>query len=217
MSLTRDKILDAAEQLFAEQGFDSTSIRAITEKAGANLASVNYYFQSKDALIQAVFSRRLAPLNQRRLEMLAAVETAAGDAPPQLESVLRALLDPPFRMGVAEHGKSRAFPCLFGRVFAEPGNLFARIVEEQFGEIRQRFVAALRRALPELPEVELMWRVHFLIGTMAHTLTAIDHVSVITGGLCDPGDLDGMLERMIGFVAAGLRAPVPALRSGVDA
>ncbi|MGA2435856.1 MAG: TetR/AcrR family transcriptional regulator [Bryobacteraceae bacterium] len=214
MSLTRDRILDAAERLFAEEGFDATSIRSITESAGANLASVNYYFQSKDALIQAVFSRRLGPLNQRRLAMLAAVEESSGDGPPQVEGVLRALFEPPFRMSSTLHGKGRSFACLLGRVFAEPGDLFARIVEEQFGEIRQRFVAALRRALPELPDVELMWRVHFLIGTMAHTLTAIDHVPAISGGLCDPRDVDGMVERMIGFAAAGLRAPLPALSKG---
>jgi AcrR family transcriptional regulator len=214
MSLTRDRILDAAERLFAEEGFDATSIRSITESADANLASVNYYFQSKDALIQAVFSRRLAPLNQRRLAMLAAVEEASGGGPPQLEGVLRALLEPPFRMAGALRGEGRSFACLFGRVFAEPGDLFARIVEEQFGDLRQRFVTALRRALPELPEVELMWRIHFVIATMAHTLAAIDHVPAISGGLCDPRDVDGMVERMIGFAAAGLRAPLPALPIG---
>jgi len=75
---TKDRILDVAERLFAEHGFANTSLRSITAEAGANLAAVNYHFQSKDALIQAVFARRLGPLNQARLEMLDAAEARAG-------------------------------------------------------------------------------------------------------------------------------------------
>ncbi len=185
-------------------------MRAITTDAGANLAAVNYYFQSKDALIQAVFSRRFRPLNQRRLEMLDAIEAETGGGPLPLEGVLRALLEPPVRMVADLREEGRNFARLIGRVYAEPGDLFARMVHEQFGEVKARFVVAFRRALPGLPDVELFWRFQFLIGAMAHTMARLDHIQVISDGLCDPNDMDGMLERLIAFAVAGFRAPVAA-------
>src|SRR5512143_118352 len=94
---TKDRILDAAERLFAEHGFDATSLRMITAEAGVNLAAVNYHFRSKDALIEAVFSRCIRPLNRERLRLLAAVEEASGGAPPRLEDVIRAFVTPVIR------------------------------------------------------------------------------------------------------------------------
>ena len=61
---TRERLLDAAEVLFAENGFDATSVRAITTWADANLAAVNYHFQAKVVLITAVFERRIRPINR---------------------------------------------------------------------------------------------------------------------------------------------------------
>ena len=84
---TKNDLLEAAEKLFAEHGFARSSLRAITREAGANLASVNYHFGSKEGLVRAVFARRLEPLNQERLALLdRCLESAAGD--PDLVAVL---------------------------------------------------------------------------------------------------------------------------------
>ena len=111
---TRNRLLDAAQRLFVENGIGTSSLRAITTKAGANLASVNYHFGSKEALIHAVFARSLEPLNQERLANLDRVEAEAGDSPPELEAVLESFLGPTFRM--MEDPRAREFPCLFGRL-----------------------------------------------------------------------------------------------------
>ena len=95
---TKIRILDAAESLFAEHGFAATSLRAITRHANVNLAAVHYHFGSKEGLVEAVFSRRLGPLNQERLELLDAVEARGGE----LEDVLRALIGPALRLSRAE-------------------------------------------------------------------------------------------------------------------
>ena len=60
---TRTQILDAAERLFAERGFRGTSVRAITDLAGANLAAVGYHFGSKAELMAAVARRVIEPIN----------------------------------------------------------------------------------------------------------------------------------------------------------
>src|SRR5215475_7182897 len=91
---TKDRILDAAEKLFAMNGFEATSLRQITAEAGVNLAAVNYHFQSKEALLGAVFSRRVVPVNRRRIELLNALEAAAGAEGPALDSILEALFRP---------------------------------------------------------------------------------------------------------------------------
>jgi len=96
ISDTKERILDAAERLFADHGFPATSMRDITQEAGVNLAAVNYHFGSKEALMIAVLDRSTAPVNRARLEQLDALEAAAGDAPVETEQIVRAFLTPLF-------------------------------------------------------------------------------------------------------------------------
>lgn len=206
---TKERILDAAEHLFSEHGFADTSLRSITAEAGANLAAVNYYFQSKDVLLQAVFARRVGPINQRRLEMLEAAEARAGDGPLPVEDVLRAFVEPVLKMPDDPPDNRRSFGRLLGRIYTEPGGVFGRILKVQFGAIKDRFRNALERALPGLPQLELYWRIHFLIGTLAHTVAGVEHLEGIFGGVCDASDTDAVLERLLTFVAAGFQAPLP--------
>ena len=122
---TKDRILDAAEELFAERGFRETSLRDITSRARVNLAAVNYHFQSKDALIQAVFARRIGPVNQARMAMLDRFEAEARGGPVPLENILRAFLEPVVKN---EKAVPPSFRRLFGRAYGEPGELFTQIV-----------------------------------------------------------------------------------------
>jgi AcrR family transcriptional regulator len=211
---TRDRILDAAERLFAEHGFADTSLRMITAEAGANLASVNYYFQSKDILIQEVFARRLGPLNERRLEMLDACEREAGSGPLPLRGVLRAFLDPPIRMSLSDPEIGASAGRLFGRMYMQPGGVFGQIFQSQFGRIKQRFMAAMRRALPGMPETEILWRVHFVIGALAHTMAGREHLKFLSDGRCEVTDADALIGRLVAFLEAGMRVPVAQQQGG---
>jgi AcrR family transcriptional regulator len=204
---TKDRILDTAEQLFARDGFDATSLRAITAEAGVNLAAVNYHFQSKEALVQAVIGRRMGPVNARRLALLDAYEAEAGGAPVPLEKIMDAFLRPLLEI-VGTH--AREFAPLVGRIYTEPGDFTERLFKDQFQALALRFIPAFQRALPELPLTELYWRLHFSIGAMAHTMGAASMLRIFSRGLCDPSDADGTLARMKTFVLAGLTAPVSA-------
>ncbi len=200
---TKHRILDAAERLFATHGFAETSLRAITAEAGVNLAAVNYHFQSKDALIQAVIARRIGPLNQARIARLDAVEAATPNGPLALEDVLRSFVEPTVRMIRSEPG----FAALFARLFFEPGEVFGKIFREQIVYVKTRFHGALRRALPDIPDSEMIWRIFFAIGAMAHTVSGEQHLQCASDGQCDTSDLDAVIDRLIAFTAAGLRAP----------
>ena len=203
---TRERLLDAAQRLFVQTGVSATSLRSITTEADANLASVNYYFGSKEAMVQAVFFRWLEPLNKERLKWLDRVEEEAGDGPLEVEAVLGAFLGPTFHMMRDE--RARDFPCLFGRLHAESDELTAAIFE-QFHDVQVRFIQAFLRALPHLNLPELAWRMHFLIGAMAYTFGAADILKFISKGQCTLSDLEGALKRLIAFSAAGLKTPVP--------
>jgi AcrR family transcriptional regulator len=205
---TKNRILDAAERLFAREGFEATSLRAITAEAQANLAAVNYHFQSKEALVQAVIGRRMGPVNQRRLALLDGYEAEAGANPVPLENILDAFLRPVIEIAA---GHAKEFVPLIGRLYTEPGGFSERLYQQQFEPLARRFLPALKRALPEVPENELVWRVHFAIGVMAHTMGAGVMLRALSGGRCDPThDAEGTLQRMQAFILAGMTAPVPA-------
>ena len=203
---TKDRILDSAERLFAHDGFEATSLRAITAEAGVNLAAVNYHFQSKEALVQAVIGRRMGPVNAERLALLDGYEAEAGDAPVPLEKVMDAFLRPVVEM-VGSH--AHEFVPLIGRLYTEPGEFAERLYKQQFEHMSQRFVPALHRAMPDLPRVELFWRLHFAIGAMAHTMAASKLLKLMSGGLCDVSDVEGTLARVKAFILVGLTAAVP--------
>jgi len=124
MSDTKTRLLDAAETLFADHGIAETSLRDITTHAAANLAAVNYHFGGKDGLLAAVFDRRLSPVNQARLELLEAFESAAGGHPVPLEQILYANMAPPFRV-LDEWGESgQRFMRIVARINRrDPGTL----------------------------------------------------------------------------------------------
>ena len=213
--LTKERLLDAAEGLFATQGFDGTSLRAITSEAGVNLAAVNYHFRSKDELNQAVFARRLEPINRRRLELLDECIADTGKGLLPLEGVIRALINPVMDVDLNKPELAN-FKTLMGRLHWEPKGMLKQLLAKQFGQLITRFTEAFQRALPELAPEELFWRIHFMVGSMAHTLACQDTVEVISGGLCDTSDVEGTRERLVSFIAAGMRSPVPDLRKVSD-
>lgn len=199
---TRDDLLDAAERLFAKEGIARTSLRAITAAAGANLASVHYYFGSKEGLVRAVFARRFGPLNRERLELLERCETAE---PLRISCLVDAFVAPVLRMLAAEAGTSH-FARLVGRALAEPGDRVRELVLEELREVIERFTAAFARALPGVPRREILWRFHFMVGAMAHTAAGADLAAAFSGGVCDPGDVAGLRRRLGQFLTAGWKA-----------
>jgi AcrR family transcriptional regulator len=205
---TKQRILEVAEELFAEHGLAGTSLRRIIADAGVNLAAVHYYFRSKESLLEAVIVRRTAPLNEERLTLLDRVEREAGRGPASLEDILQAFLGPPIRLILNPTGEGRIFGKLMGRLHSETNICFLEIAKKHFGEVSQRFRAALQAAVPDLPEDDLNWRVHFAMGAMAHTLIFWDRLEVVSHGRLKTDNPDTVIPRLVGFIAAGFRAPV---------
>lgn len=191
---TKDRILDSAEKLFGINGFEATSLRDITTEAGVNLAAVNYHFQSKDSLIEAVIARRIEPVNRKRLELL----DAAGEN-PTVEQILTAFLAPLLELEVKS-----VFP-LMGRILANPGQFLERVFHRHLAPVARRFRDAFRKALPDVPESEIVWRIQFTAGAATHVLSCGSILPAMTGGVCDISDRQAVLDRAVRFLAAGFR------------
>jgi AcrR family transcriptional regulator len=205
---TRERILDTAEVLFMEHGFDGTSLRMITGRAAVNLAAVNYHFGSKEALVQEVFRRRLTAMNRDRLAALDALQQAAGGAPLRPSQIVTAFFGASLEMAAdTEHG-GHAFMCLLGRTSTEPNEFVRRFLAEEYAECVERFLDALYRALPEVPRAEILWRFHFMMGATSYAIAGTDALQLFAGQF-DDRDPARLMPRLMSFLLGGLRAPLP--------
>lgn len=214
-SATKSRILDAAEELFMEHGFEATSLRLITTAAGVNLAAANYHFGSKEELFQAVLTRRLDPMNQDRMQLLSAYEAAAGQTPLTCEKILAAMFIPALRLARDHEQGGKNFLRLLGRAYADPAPFIREFLSNQYREMIARFRIAFSRALPHIPREELSWRLHFVMGALSYTLAGTDVLQVISQYHPEEATNDELLlKRLAPFLAAGLRAPSPAEDDG---
>jgi AcrR family transcriptional regulator len=205
---TKERLLDTAERLFSEHGYAATSLRGIIAEAGVNLAAVHYHFHSKEALLEAVILRRSVPANHARLALLGRFEAEAGGNPPPLEKVIEAFVAPTLQMSRDPQSGGMVFMKLLGRLQAE-GDLLPRMITSQFGDVLPRFGAALRAALPGLPPQELFWRLNLALGALAQTLRGGSKDLETIPDLSLSFDSETALERLVAFLSAGFRAPVP--------
>jgi len=200
MNDTKQKILDTAERLFGEHGYDATSLRQIIAEAGVNLAAIHYHFGSKQELLDELILRKAGPVNEQRIVRLERVMAEAGSCPLAVEKVLEAFMEP--MSLVAEQNPQ--FVRVMGRLHAE--GLGPAVAERLFQPVIVRFRAAMQRALPDLPEPEFLWRVHFMIGAMAHTMCGAPDLTGVASG---PGHFADRIARLVAFLSGGFRAPVP--------
>jgi AcrR family transcriptional regulator len=208
---TKQRILDAAEALFLEHGFEATSLRALTAAADVNLAAVNYHFGTKEELFEAVLRRRLDPMNQRRVALLSELESDAPDAVVPCEKILSALFIPALELARDPERGGANFLRLLGRAYADPAPFIRQFLSEQYAQMIGRFKEAFARALPDLPPRELSWRLHFMMGALSYTLAGTDAMKLIaeiTSGEPAADNDELLLRRLAPFLLAGLTSPL---------
>lgn len=198
---TTERLLDTAERLFAEHGFDGVGIRALAEEAGVNLGATTYHYGSKEKLYIETFMRRFRPTNAARMEMLREAEKAAKGKPLPVETIVDCMLRPPL-MTVLAHPN---FPALLARNLFMPPPFMRKVLERELLPHIEPFVEALSRSLPKLPAELLRMRVMFAGGVLHMFAAHSVHQPVETN---DPHRLaDLALKEMVRFIAAGLESP----------
>lgn len=207
---TRERILDVAERLFAEAGFPGATLRRITAAARVNLAAVQYHFGGKEALYREVFRRRIRPMNEERLRLLALVEAARPGALIPLRELLEILLRPVATLIDTAGAGVHPFARVMARNIVEPPPFMEKVIAGEFAPLIQRFVPHLLRQLPHLDPATLLWRARFILGAANLTFGRMRLVENRLRELGAPTDGDTILRQLVAFSEAGLVAPAPS-------
>ena len=196
--VTRAKILDAAESLFGERGFDAVSLRDITERAEVTLALASYHFGTKERLFEDVVARRAAILGEERLARLAALGR------PNVEAILDAFMAPLFERATSgEAGWADYF-----RVLSRlgDGNRWLDILSRHFDSIAQVFLDALQHARPGAERTAVVRGFAMMLNLMLTTVSQHGRIDRLTGGAVQAADLRAAYAPLLRFVVAGFNS-----------
>lgn len=204
--ITRTRILDAAEMLFAEHGFAPVSLRSITAKAGVNVAAIHFHFASKEALVEAVINRRLDPINLQRISNLRNVIEKRGPHSPAIEDVLAAFIKP--YLGAAEGLDAGRIVLLrfMARAAAEQDGAIQSLLREKFDPLWRVLVHAGKKALPQGSDQAINWGFFFLLGALYYVNPSRTWLADLSKGKCDAADTRAASHFLSLFLAGGLRA-----------
>ena len=201
----KDRLVDAAEELFCVRGFKGTSIRDIAASAGCNIASVNYYFGSKEKLYEEVWHRHLIPMRDVRIASINKVMSQT-ETNPDLEGLLRSFADT-FVGSMVDSSSMSRLSMLMAREYIDshlPTNMF---VEEVMMPTITAMNGALAKTCPNLDESKILPVVFSIVGQLVHLVhvkTMFEH-----GGddlNLPPFDYHELIDHIVKFSAAGIRA-----------
>ena len=198
---TKDRILGAAEELFAQHGFAGTSLRQVTSRADVNIAAVNYHFGSKENLVNEVFRRRMDEMSALRLSRLKA---AIQEHPGELEPVLAAFVEPALAMAQDRHGGG-AFIRVIARAYAEKNDSLRKFLSDQYGHVLRDFGKAIAACVPGLSKEELYWRLDFLSGALTYAMVDFGLIKR-PSGVPEAAHRERAAKELIRFASAGLQA-----------
>jgi AcrR family transcriptional regulator len=198
---TKDRILGAAEELFAQHGFAGTSLRQVTSRADVNIAAVNYHFGSKENLVNEVFRRRMDEMSALRLSRLKA---AIQQHPGELEPVLAAFVEPALAMAQDRHGGG-AFIRVIARAYAEKNDSLRKFLSDQYGHVLRDFGKAIAACVPGLSKEELYWRLDFLSGALTYAMADFGLIKR-PYGVAEAAHRERAAKELIRFASAGLQA-----------
>ena len=198
---TKDRILHAAEELFAAQGFATTSLRQVTSRADVNIAAVNYHFGSKENLVNEVFRRRMDDMSRERL---AALQRAVEAHPGELEPILAAFVEPALAMAQDRHGGG-AFIRVIARAYAESNDSLRKFLSDQYGHVPREFAKALGACVSGLGKEDLYWRLDFLSGALTYAMADFGLIKR-PAGVSEAVHRQRAAKALIRFAAAGFQA-----------
>lgn len=204
---TRIRIIEAAEEMFADSGYEGASLRKIMARANVSISLINYHFGTKEGLLRAIFNHKATPLNQQRLEWIKAVMEAS--TPPNLDDLLRGYFLPALHDSIGRMPKPDHFVRLVSRIASDNSDIARSMMREFFDEFQWRFAAALSLALPHLDKENILWRLHCLLCIITHTLNNPGRLYELSQGDCDFREVDYAFEHLLPFLRAGLESPLP--------
>lgn len=199
-STTKESLLNVAERLFAEHGYDGVGMRTLAAEANVNLGAATYHFGSKENLYKETVKLCFRPINEERIKLLRNAEKEAQGNPIPLETIIDCMLRPPFMAGL-EHPY---FPALFTRNLFLPPQFMHEFLAKESGSVHEPFITALARALPDLPMEVLRLRMWFALGAMLMFLSRKPMLNKTDYS-------ESILNDMVDFIVAGLHTDSNAI------
>ena len=196
-----EQILDAAEYLFSKHGLYGVTLKDVAKMVGVHHTLMNYYFDDKKTLFDAVFARRAVVTSERRMRALDEYEKAT-NGKPTVEGALRAFLDTDLDLYI-EGGEGWKNYAALGAQVANAPEWGAALMDEHFDPVVLRLIDLLKRALPDCDEADVFWGYHFVTGALMLTLARTGRIDKLSGGVCKSDDFGAVKDRMATFMAAG--------------
>ncbi len=200
---TSERILDAAEELFAKHGIYGVTMREIAELANVDTALLHYYFESKRGVFDSVFARRADVLNSERMREMDRYE-AENSGQYDLESIIAVYLRPVFSLNRQGGQGWRNFCAFVGNLTSAPE--LVEIFAQKFDPVLRRFIDMLRKAMPDADEADLFWSYHMFSGSLTTVNIANGAIERLSGGLCHSEEFDQIEPRLVKYTAEGFRA-----------
>ncbi len=207
-----EQILDAAEYLFSKHGLYGVTLKDVATRVGVHHTLLNYYFDDKKTLFDAVFARRAVVTSERRMRALDDYDRASGGT-PTVEGALRAFLDTDLDLYI-EGGEGWKNYAALGAQVANVPEWGAALMDEHFDPVVLRLIGLLRKALPGCDEADIFWGYHFVTGALMLTLARTGRIDRLSGGVCRSDDFMAVKERMASFMAAGFLSVCDSRASG---
>jgi AcrR family transcriptional regulator len=199
LSSTVVRLLDSAENLFSEHGYDGVGMRLLAEHAQVNLAATTYHFGSKKMLYVETFLRRFRTINSRRLELIAATHGAAMEQPLPVEVIVDCMMRPSVEVGLAHP----AFNKLLARTLLAPPRFLHEYLKAELEPSMKVFVPALERALPAVPTDVLHLRLALAMGAALMFGVQMSAIEIKR----DAKREAAFLKELVRFTASGLASP----------
>jgi len=200
---TLERMLDAAEYLFARHGLNGVTLRDVALKVGVHTSLMHYYFVDKRRLFEAVFTRRAGITSSRRLDALDRYERECSGA-PTVEGALRAFLDTDLDLYINGGDGWRNFAAFAAQVSNSAEG--AAMMDLHFDPVVLKLIGILKKALPGCSDADIFWGYDFVTGAFMHTLARTGRIDRLSGGVCRSEDFAAVKERIAGFMAAGFIA-----------
>lgn len=201
---TIEQILDVAEELFSRHGLHGVTLKDVSRAVGVHHTLLNYYFNDKKALFDAVFARRAVVTSETRMRALDDYELACGGK-PTVEGALHAFLDTDLDLYIEGGERWKNYAALGAQVANTP-EWGAELMDKFFDPVVLRLIDLLKRALPDCSEEDIFWGYHFVTGALMLTLARTGRIDKLSSGSCRSDDFVAVKERMARFMAAGFQS-----------
>ena len=209
---TIEQILDTAEYLFSKHGFYGVTLKDVAKRVGVHHTLLNYYFEDKKKLFDAVFARRAVVTSERRMKVLDEYDKAT-KGKPTVEGALHAFLDTDLDLYI-EGGEGWKNYAALGAQVANTPEWGADMMDQHFDPVVLRLIGLLKKALPDCAEEDIFWGYHFVTGALMLTLARTGRIDKLSGGICKSDDFLAVKQRMATFMAAGFLAVCKQRRAG---